>query len=366
MALGRLRVTLKMSLWELSVPKRHEVLDIALNTTGSLQEAIDAAKHGAKTRSQGITSVQQILYGKSESIKTIVVTPDTTREEQLKRWFSVYPVKFSDLILSIQNPEVDKDIEYSKAEEDEDREVVSSANANIKVDNRIIVYIDMYKMHLFSVSHKEIRDYLESFNYTNGNVEIDTQVVNVPESVRQSYLRKYSKCHNLCLKILINTLDNNMILGQIRAGINLMKDMRVEVKGLSWSAENYPRGMVYSSLKGYVMEDIMILLKKEKAEEIFCTDTEKNVRLLGKLETLRLYGKYVSGANSKQLLGVILYSRPEMEAYDFSTVIEDSVFRALIIEQQRLVIKNAVSKNKKEYIKDIEEASMFLGLTNKK
>lgn len=89
------------NIYSIKVPDRSPTLGVALSTTGGLQAAIDSAKHGSKHEHNTSISIQHILYGKGETVYTLVVDYNTTREKVLKRWYSLLPLNILDLAVDI-------------------------------------------------------------------------------------------------------------------------------------------------------------------------------------------------------------------------------------------------------------------------
>ena len=329
-------------------PPRHELLNVALGGS-AYQAAIDAGKHGTVRRDGGVISAQQILYGKRENIITVVVTPNSSRERLLKRWYSVKPLKLMDLILDIESPIIVKDMQTVLSIPDE--------NGITAIAAMYILYIDPLKMDLFSVTQKDLKIFLNT-----AGIREKPEICPTPTHLHTRQYKDTSQIPSSCFRICVASLKYRSLLTTVRRGVNVVRNEFMEIKGPSETRfDGTELGTVYSIFKGSVIEEVLCEVPLDVSEDIFCTDTERNIKVLGRVETMAIYAKHLTGGNLDAIIGTVLCSHREVLAYDFATVINTSVFRALTIEEQRAVLKQACIGRKTERVQDVLEASVFLG-----
>lgn len=284
------------------VPPRNAVLELSLSTTGSLQAAIDSAKHGPRDLHGDILSLQYVLYGKGETVYTVVVDYEKDEYKILMRWYSLSTIRLYDLISTI----------------DRDGSIY-------------ILKLDKLKLDLYVVD-------IEQLLISLGDI-----------------LREFD---NETLTLYMERMEPSILYEPIRVGLYTIGKDTMHVRKKIVGKEE----VIITTFRGYLVSDILNNVELPNSTIVFCTDTEKNVQTIGVDITLYAYSKYLDGNNKELLIGALLFSHPELASYDFSTAIDVHPFRALTIEKQRKTIKDACINRKKDEASATMESKYILGL----
>lgn len=303
----------------MKVEPRNYPLTVALSTTRGLQAAIDAAKHGAQANIVSGIPVQRILYGRRETVSTIVVQHKTTRMAVIQAWYKILPLTLQSVLMSCS-----KDVGY-------------------------VLTLDPMKLELYGVDASHVVDYLRMWE-----VKVSQTPLHLPAEYAAKYPRYAAAYTPQPLVLNCDRLSLELLQRVMRGGIPLD---RAEIHRVS-QADN---GDVYSIFKGNMVEALLKIRAVLPGDDVFCTDSERNVAILGKHDTLRLYHKYLTGDNKAVLIGSVLCSHNSPTVYDFHTAPYVSPFHGLTLEHQKDVLNKACVGRVDERVEESPGAVILLG-----
>ncbi len=323
----------------LSIPPREPMLDVALAATGNLQAAIDVGKHGGATSTSVGPDIMQIAYGKSENIYTYVIHRNTSADIVLAQWHSLLPVKLCELVSEIYNDPASSS--YVPIIDKADHKLLpflKKAGMSPRDSCRFLMLLDATKMALYGVTIDTLMSHLKL------HLDVDKSVV-------------YNRSDEPCYVVLLKSMSSKIMYESLRPSISFGKERHFDVRTIFGKTN-----IVCTTFKGNFLESLMRDIVFFPDADIFTTDSDLNVRVLGRLTTAKIYLTHLSGDRLYEFIGCILFADGSRNALDFDTMVELNAFKGLVIERQVDVLLRAVKKNLVERIDSDVVTKVLMGI----
>lgn len=250
---------------------RDRVLDIALVSKDLLQASLDSAKHGKVSSRRGhIVSVRDLLYGSSDTTRTICIHNRSTSIAVEYLWHSKCDVYIRDIQCGL----------YMS-------------------DKSIILKLDTLKMSLYVITPTQVAEGLDA----SCKETIVREIVEDAEGV----------------SIVLDGLPNDIMVRCIRSTSLCISEGDWEVIGSTGEIYTVIRGDRYVNAYSY-------------CDVILSTNLAVMVNNIGKAKVAELYSRYLDEAEVDLYLSKMLTYPHIIE--DYSTICGDSIIKRITIKDQ--------------------------------